>query len=136
VIGNGPDHSRLVKIAGARISFLTKVDDEEISRHFRRSAGFIFPGVDDFGVVAVEALASGTPVIALEQGGALDYIKPGQNGVFFKKQTADDLVEALKNFNPAKFDAAKIIRSAAKFAPAKFDQNFKTFINSLKVSKK
>ena len=83
VIGNGPDHRRLEKMSSRTITFLTGVNDLNIVEHFQSSLAFIFPNVDDFGIVAVEALAAGTPVIAYKKGGALDYIEDGKNGIFF-----------------------------------------------------
>src|SRR3989344_706634 len=73
VIGNGPEHKKLKRMAGHNVTFLTNVSDEEIPEKFARAEAFIFPGIDDFGIVAVEALAGGTPVIAYKAGGALDY---------------------------------------------------------------
>src|ERR1700721_3086766 len=96
VIGKGPDHKKLKRIAGRTITFLTGVNDLNIVEHFQSSLAFIFPNADDFGIVAVEALASGTPVIAYKKGGALDYIKEGKNGLFFDKQTVDVLAKAIE----------------------------------------
>jgi glycosyltransferase involved in cell wall biosynthesis len=64
VIGNGPEHNKLVGMAGPRVTFLNKVADKDMPHYFQRASAFIFPGIDDFGIVAVEALAAGTPVIA------------------------------------------------------------------------
>ena len=96
VIGNGPDHRRLEKMARRTITFLTGVNDLNIVEHFQSSLAFIFPNADDFGIVAVEALAAGTPVIAYKKGGALDYIEDGKNGVFFERQTVSSLTQLLK----------------------------------------
>jgi glycosyltransferase involved in cell wall biosynthesis len=135
VIGNGPDHSRLVRMAGPRVSFLTSVADDEMPHYFQRAAAFIFPGVDDFGIVAVEALAAGTPVIAYGRGGALDYIKPGKNGVFFNQQNVNDLTQAITGFDSSKFNPARISKSAAKFSPEKFDKELEAYIKNLKLPK-
>jgi glycosyltransferase involved in cell wall biosynthesis len=89
------------------------------------------PGVDDFGIVAVEALAAGTPVIAYKAGGALDYVKEGKTGAFFEDQTAESLAEALKNFDPEKFIPNKISKSAEKFSKENFTKNLQDYINKL-----
>jgi len=87
VIGDGPDRKRLEKLAGRSVTFLSNVADHEMAAHFQSALGFIMPNLDDFGIVAVEALAAGTPVLAYQKGGALDYLVANKNGVFFDKQT-------------------------------------------------
>ena len=129
VIGNGPDHKYLEKIAGRNVTFLTSVTDEDIVRHFQTALGFIFPtNVEDFGVTAVEAMAAGTPVIAYGKGGPLDYVVPGKTGLLFEKQSVQSLVEALTTFNPERFDNASIMAEAQKFSAKAFRKNLETFI--------
>ena len=130
VIGNGPDHKRLEKIAGRTITFLTSVNDLLIVNQFQSALGFIFPNLDDFGIVAVEALAAGTPVIAYKKGGALDYIKEGQNGLFFTQQTVGNLANVLEVALTKKFNYSKVSESAEKFSVATFKKEFKTYITS------
>lgn len=130
VIGSGPDHRRLRKMAGSNITFLKGLDDEEVVEYFQTAKAFIFPGIDDFGIVAVEALAAGTPVIAYKAGGSLDYIKDGKSGLFFKRQTVEDLVRVLENFPKHKFDKTQVAESAKVFSADNFHKNMKAFINS------
>lgn len=120
VIGNGPDHDRLCAMAGPSVRFLTHVSDQEMLFHFQHAAGFIFPGIDDFGIVAVEAMATGTPVIAYRGGGALDYISEGKSGVFFDTPDAAELAKTLKSFKPDAFDQKQIARYAKKFSADRF----------------
>jgi glycosyltransferase involved in cell wall biosynthesis len=129
VIGNGPEHNKLVNMAGHRVTFLTKVSDSDMPHYFQSADAFIFPGVDDFGIVAVEALAAGTPVIAYTDGGALDYIKENKTGLFFEEQTMDSLVEALEKFDPSKLDSNFIAKSASKFSAKVFTKNISRLIN-------
>jgi len=131
VIGSGPDHNKLRKIAGPSIKFVTNADDEEIVKYFQSAQAFIFPGVDDFGIVAVEALAAGTPVIAYKAGGALDYINPGHNGELFTEQTIESLANVLSNFNPGKFKSYHIQQTANEYSVDKFRNKFKGFINTI-----
>ena len=131
VIGNGPEHKKLKKIAGRSVTFLKGLTDEDIVKHFQSVNAFIFPGVDDFGIVAVEALAAGTPVIAYKDGGALDYIRPGQNGIFFDTQDVDSLAKTLSSFNPAQFDSGKVRQSALPFSPQEFQRKFKALADKL-----
>ena len=130
VIGNGPDHSRLEKIAGKSVTFLQDKNDEEVAHYFKTSQAFIFPGIDDFGIVAVEALAAGTPVIAYKAGGALDYVNP-KTGLFFEEQTSKSLEKALQKFKPENFNSSTIAKSAANFNSEKFRSSILNFIKKL-----
>jgi glycosyltransferase involved in cell wall biosynthesis len=130
VIGSGPDHPRLKRMAGKSVTFLRGKNDEEVAHYFQTSNAFIFPNVDDFGITAVEALAAGTPVIAYKAGGALDYIEDGKNGLFFAEQTIDSLVGALQKFNPEKFNHSQIAKTAEKFSAETFHRNIKKFIDN------
>ena len=128
VIGRGPDHKRLEKLAGRNVTFLTHVNDSDIVKHFQTAVGFIFPGLDDFGIVAVEALAAGTPVIAYEKGGVLDYVTPGKTGLFFKKQTVESLSAALELATTKSFNNEHIAEHATQFSTAVFTRTMKAFI--------
>lgn len=129
VIGNGPDHKRLEKMAGRSVTFLTSVSDEEIVRHFQTAQAFIFPtNTEDFGVTAVEAMAAGTPVIALGKGGPLDYVIPGKTGLLYEKQTVQSLVKTLQGFNPERFNSIKVAQEAKRFSVAAFHANIQKLI--------
>lgn len=128
VIGDGPEHRRLEKIAGRSVTFLQNVGDHEIADHFQSAVGFIFPGMEDFGIVAVEAMAAGTPVIAYGKGGALDTVADGKTGLFFKKQEVADLVAALQTALNKTWHPSVIEEHAQQFSVAAFRQNIKAFI--------
>ncbi len=130
IIGNGPDHKRLTKMAGPSVKFLTGLSDKQVAQHFQSAAGFIFPGVDDFGVVAVEALAAGTPVIAYLGGGALDYVDK-KTGTFFPKQTVGCLKDVLQDFNPSSYNRKTISGSAKLFKPEIFSQKIADFVKKV-----
>jgi glycosyltransferase involved in cell wall biosynthesis len=131
VLGSGPDHSRLKKAAGKSVTFLRGKNDEELAHYFQTSLAFIFPGVDDFGIVAVEALAAGTPVIAYEAGGALDYVQPGKNGEFFKEQTAESLASVLSRFNPDSYNNSAVAKTAQTFSPERFHERISKYIKKV-----
>jgi glycosyltransferase involved in cell wall biosynthesis len=131
VIGNGPDHKRLEKIADRTITFLTNVNDLSIVEHFQSSLAFIFPNADDFGIVAVEALAAGTPVIAYKKGGALDYIKNGKNGVFFERQTTASLINAINIILSKNFNYENISKSANQFSTNRFKNEIREFVDQI-----
>ena len=131
MIGDGPEHKRLQAMAGPTIRFIPKVSDQERNNYFEAAEAFIFPVVEDFGIVAVEALAAGTPVIAYQAGGALDYVIESKNGLFFPKQTVASLTQILKTFHLHKFDHDLISRQAKQFDTKNFVYRFTEFINSV-----
>lgn len=129
VIGDGPDNPRLRSLAGPTITFTGKLSDNTIEDIFASAAAFLFPALDDFGIVAVEALASGTPVIAYKAGGALDYVIPGKTGEFFTPQSAASLQETLKSFNPIRYNNAQIAAHARQFSSENFRTAFTAFVS-------
>lgn len=128
VIGDGPDHRRLQKLAGRSVTFLSDVNDLAIVEHFQSSLLFVLPNMDDFGIVAVEALAAGTPVVAYKKGGALDYVIPGKNGLFFEQQKASSLKKAISEGLKKSFDYNAVSDTAKQFSVANFKENIKSYI--------
>jgi glycosyltransferase involved in cell wall biosynthesis len=132
VLGDGPEHRKLKRIAGRKVTFKRSPSDEEVAHYFKTSLAFIFPGMDDFGIVAVEAMAAGTPVIAYKLGGALDYVVEGETGLFFEKQTTESLAKTISNFYPDKFSNEGIKKFAKKFSSDKFRGKMGQYIESIK----
>jgi glycosyltransferase involved in cell wall biosynthesis len=133
VIGNGPDLPRLKRLAGPTVTFLNKADgtfvsDDEMPVKIAQAEAFIFASFDDFGISPVEALATGTPVIAYKAGGALDYVEEGKTGAFFTEQTVDSLCETLTSFDAKIFDEVYIRKRAARFSPQEFANKMQAFI--------
>ncbi len=131
VIGNGPDNKRLRSLAGPGVEFLGRISDQDLEREFASAQALIFPGIDDFGITAVEAIAAGTPVIAYKAGGALDYVIPSKTGEFFEAQTVDSLAKALQNFDVTKYKAADVAKHAEAFSDETFRQKLSTYISNL-----
>lgn len=130
VVGDGPDHQKLINMAGPSIKFLGFVPDKEVANQLSKAEAFIFPALDDFGIAPVEAMAAGTPVIAYKAGGALDYVEPGITGEFFDEQTVESLTEALKNFKPERYDPDATRTKAERFSTENFQKSFRTFLNN------
>jgi glycosyltransferase involved in cell wall biosynthesis len=128
IYGDGPDRKRLEEMAGLSVRFTGYISDGEVAELFASSEAYIFPLLDDFGVVGIEALAAGTPVIAYRAGGALDYVIEGKTGTFFDKQTVDSLAAALKSFPQKKLNYADIKKHAEKFSPENFQKSVKKFV--------
>lgn len=128
VIGDGPEHERLVSLAGPTIVFKTNVSDQDIIKFVAASEAFIFPNEEDFGIVAVEAQAAGLPVIAFRAGGALDTVIDGVTGTFFDEQTPECLAEVLRKFNYKTFNREKIIQNAQKFSNESFQRSLRIVV--------
>ena len=131
IIGDGPEHERLVKMAegSSNITFLPRYDGVgEVVSHLRGAKGFIFPSLEPFGIAAVEALAAGTPLVALRAGGAIDFVQEGTNGVFFDKQTPESLQSALSQFATHSFSQDVVAVSAEKFSAAAFWERMREIV--------
>jgi len=131
VIGNGPQHKKLKKMAGKTITFLTKVTDTELPHYYQSAEAFLFPGIDDFGIAPVEAMSAGTPVIAYKAGGALDYVIEGKTGQFFTQQTTESLAEAIQSFKSSRFSEQTIQQKAQEFSVESFHKNLLAELQSL-----
>ena len=123
VIGKGPEYHKLANLAGPTVQMLGFVPDSELPQHFADAEGFIFAGYEDFGIAPIEAMASGTPVIAYSQGGTRDYIIPGKTGEFLDEQTANSVLRAIKHFNPQNYNSDDIKMFASSFSEAAFQEN-------------
>lgn len=122
VIGNGPMHEQLLTLAHGHtnIQFLTNVSDADMVKHIGSAELFLFPGVEDFGIAPVEALASGTPVVAYNEGGSLDYVND-TTGILFNTQTVSALADAITVAQSTKWDHKKIAAFAKKFDKNQFE---------------
>jgi glycosyltransferase involved in cell wall biosynthesis len=128
VLGQGPDQQRLRKLAGKSVTFLGYVSDEVKVEEFARARALIFPGLDDFGITPLEAMAAGTPVVAYKAGGALDYVVEGKNGAFFDEPTVKSLAGALGRFERMSIDPIVVRQSTANFSDDKFRERMTDFI--------
>ncbi len=125
VAGDSPENERLKRLANKNVKFLGRVDDDELVREFQSAKGYIFPQEDDFGLVAVEAMSAGTPVIAYEAGGALDTVEAEVSGVFFDQQSVESLKEAITKFEKVSWDENKMMEHAKKFNSTEFRSKIK-----------
>jgi glycosyltransferase involved in cell wall biosynthesis len=130
VIGDGVLMKQLRGMAGDNIELLGKVPLKVLADHYSSCRALLFPAEEDFGIVPVEAMAAGAPVIAFRRGGALDYMVPGQNGIFFEEQTAPSLANAIERFESIEgtFDPLVISQLAKRFDTAAFVRRIQTSI--------
>lgn len=129
VAGDGPEAARLRAMAGPTVRFVGEVDDARLREYYRGCTALIFPGIEDFGLVPVEAQACGRPVIAYEGGGALESVVPGISGLFFPEQTLDSLVAALRRFGPGAYQPTVIREHAERFSVQRFQREITQFVN-------
>lgn len=131
IIGSGSELSRLKRLAQSNIEFLGELSDAKRNFYLSRCKAFIYPQIEDFGISALEAMASGRPVIAYRAGGALETVIDGQTGTFFDEQTWESLAHKILRFDEKKFKATEIRNHAKKFDEAVFKEKILNFINQL-----
>lgn len=136
IYGSGPEYKNLKKLAKDNIKFLGRVSDEKLAKLYSEAQAYIQPQVEDFGITAVESMASGRPVIAYAKGGSLETVKAGLSGMFFKHQDWASLAEAVLNFNSDDYNPEKIKAYAQRFSEENFQKQIHNFIvNKAKAHK-
>lgn len=124
VAGDGRSMKQCQDLAGPNVTFLGRVPHDELLSLHRRARALLMPGIEDFGIVPVESMATGTPVIALGAGGALDSVVPGSTGVLVPvgsdPEIIDGFVSAIKAFEPSAYDGSSIRQWAEGFSEASF----------------
>lgn len=131
IVGIGPEEARLRGMAGPTIELLGFLSDRELAVLYSDCRVLIFPASDeDFGIVPIEAMSFGKPVIALRSGGVRESVLEGQTGVFFDEPTVESLMGALKVFDASKFDSRECLKQAAKFNKKRFQENFLRLVES------
>ncbi len=131
VAGSGPEEKKLRRLAGPYTKFRIKPEQGELRSLLQGARGLLFPGLEDFGMIAIEAMACGTPVLALQAGGALDYIKPGVTGDFFAAPRLEALSAALQSFRAESFDSEQLVAFAGGFSKRNFQAQMQAAIEQL-----
>lgn len=125
IVGNGPELNALKKMAGETVEFLGHVSADELLQAYQGAKALIFPQLEDFGIVPLEAMACGTPVIAYGEGGATETVVDGKTGLFFRSQTVESLTEAIERFNKKAWDHEKIAEHVDRFTSGKFKSHLR-----------
>ncbi|MEI6228463.1 MAG: glycosyltransferase [Candidatus Saccharibacteria bacterium] len=135
VYGNGSQHQHLVDIAGPTVEFFTDrygdASDNAVTSALNNARGYIFPAEEDFGIVQVEALAAGAPVIAYNVGGALDIVQDGESGVLFDKQTTNCVTDAIKRAEKINFLPATLHRKSKRFDKRLFITQIRKIVSDI-----
>lgn len=124
VIGEG-DTAYFKKISGSTVEIVGKVDDITLGKYYAESEALIFPGVEDFGLVMVEAQSYGKPVLAFREGGAMEIVREGKTGEFFDKPTVVSLTHGLKKIMKNRYNRNVCIENSKRFTK-------ENFVNALK----
>jgi glycosyltransferase involved in cell wall biosynthesis len=129
VVGDGPDRDRLARLAPANVELRGRVGDDELDRLFEAASAVIHPAIDDFGIVPVEALAAGRPVVAFAEGGAADSIREGEGGAVFAEPTPESLAAAIDRLEQRTFAPAGLRALARRFDRDEFERRFAAWVD-------
>ncbi|NOR54956.1 MAG: glycosyltransferase [Sulfurovum sp.] len=129
VAGSGEQYEEIKRIAKDNIEVLGYCSDEDMVHYMQKSKAFVYAAFEDFGIVPVEAMACGTPVIAYGKGGVLDTVKDEETGILFGEQSIESINDAVIKFETLSFDAKKVSEHAKNFSSERFQEEFKTFVD-------
>ena len=123
MVGDGELAASIEKAAGPTVTVVRRLDFKALREAYATCRALIFSAQEDFGIVPVEAMASGRPVLAYGSGGVLDTVQPGDTGLFFHEQTAASLIETIRAFERwlPDFDPDRSVIQARRFSPDRFD---------------
>ncbi|HUL45330.1 MAG TPA: glycosyltransferase [Bacteroidota bacterium] len=130
IIGSGGEQHRLKAMAGPTIEFLGPLSDDLVRHHYERCRGVVFPGEEDFGIVPVEAMACGKPVIAYGRGGVRETVVDPATGTFFEEQSSSSLERAIGRFHTITFDAGRIRAHVEQFRKEVFRSGISSSIRT------
>jgi glycosyltransferase involved in cell wall biosynthesis len=130
VIGDGPEQKKLKTMAGSTVTFLGRQDDTSLRRYMQCCRALLFPGEEDFGIVPVEALAAGRPVIAFGRGGVLETVRHGHTGILFPTQDTLSLCSAIKTLESGlhNFEPTTLTKEVERFSCKRFQSHFSRFL--------
>jgi glycosyltransferase involved in cell wall biosynthesis len=129
IVGRGPEEARLRRLAGPDVEFLGWRSDQDIRDLYAASTAALLPGVEDFGMVPVEAQACGTPVVALGRGGACETVQDGVTGILVHDNSSAAFADGLARAQSTAFDSVVIRQHAARFSRERFLADFQTEVN-------
>ena len=129
IVGTGPDLKKIKTLAKSNVEILGNVDHKTLTDLYANCKAFLFPQIEDAGIVPLEAMSAGRPVIALNRGGSLDTMIDGKTGVFFEEQTVKSLTDAIQRFEKKDFDSKTIRQHAEQFDIEIFKKRIGDFVD-------
>jgi glycosyltransferase involved in cell wall biosynthesis len=131
IVGDGPELTRLKRLASSNIRFLGYQNDEAVADLLGMAQGFVSAAEEDFGIAIVEAQAAGCPIISYGKGGASETVIDGVTGVFFTEQSVDSVIDAVKKFEriAPRFRSTDLVNNARQFSKSNFKNEFIAFLN-------
>lgn len=136
IVGYGPDKKKLWHLADKNIEFVGTKANADLAKEYQQAQALIFPAEEDFGIVPIEAMACGTPVIAFNKGGVTETVINSETGLFFDEQTPESIVDAIERFDKIEFDQYTIRCQAEKFSKENFKNNFIAAVEKILNSSK
>ena len=130
VVGDGPEGRRLRALAGPTVTFAGRVSDERVAALLRSARALVLTSFEEFGLAAVEAMASGRPVVALAAGGALETVVPGRTGAFYETSDPDALAEAVLAFDALGVDPQDCVTNARRFGHERFQERLARIVDA------
>jgi len=128
VIGQGEEYEEIKKIKKENIQLLGYQDDDNLKNYMQKASAFVYAAIEDFGIMPVEAMATGTPVIALNNGGTAETVINGVNGIHFQNQAVEDICDAVKKFETLEFDYKQISTLTQSYNKDRFQQELVKYI--------
>lgn len=128
IIGDGPDRNRLEGLAGPTVTFLGRQSDEVVGRYASRCRALLYPGEEDFGMAPLEVNAAGRPVVAYGAGGATETVIEDLNGVLFREQSHESLIEALDRLESTTWHPSLIRRNAQRYDIRVFQERLLSYL--------
>ena len=129
MVGEGPERRRLEALAGPSVTFLGHVDRQALLDLFTRCHAFLTPGIEDFGIAPVEAMAAGKPVIAYGSGGVTETVEDGVTGILVDRQEPDRFADAIRQIDDLRIDPSVLRERARRFDTPRFRSEWEAFLD-------
>jgi glycosyltransferase involved in cell wall biosynthesis len=126
VVGDGPESRRLRRLAGPTVRLTGRLNDGEVADLLRSARALVVTAEEEFGIAAVESLASGRPVIALRAGGALETVQEGVTGTFF--EDVEELADVVRRFDPSSIDPADCVAASRRYSVTRFQERLRAIV--------
>jgi glycosyltransferase involved in cell wall biosynthesis len=128
VVGDGPEMRRLRRLAGPTVTLAGRLPDARVAELMRSARALVVTAAEEFGIAAVESLASGRPVIAFGSGGVLESVREGETGAYYERSEPGPLADVVATFDPLAVDPAACVAAARRFGADRFQTALRTIV--------